>query len=300
MGRRGSRASGRLLPARRVVRVPARYSKLSPRAAGRARLAPGSGTRMLTLFHHPFCPHSRFVRLALGEFGLAARLIEERVWERREEFLILNPAGTTPVLLAEGQPPVPGAGIIAEFLDETIGSELGDRRLLPPDPGPRVEVRRLMSWFNDKFFDEVSGPLTTERLYKRRMPTERRRRIAQYRGDPRGPPQHPLSSGLYRLAGAHARLARRRPHDLCGSGGGGACVGGRLHGRCAVEGRRSRKGLVRADQVAAHVPAAADRDAGRDTAVGDLRGSGLLADAAAHQGGAHPRRRAGRASTSSA
>ncbi len=127
---------------------------------------------MLTLFHHPFCPHSRFVRLALGEFGLAARLIEERVWERREEFLILNPAGTTPVLLAEGQPPVPGASIIAEFLDETIGGELGDRRLLPLESGPRVEVRRLMSWFNDKFFDEVSGPLTTERLYKRRMPPD--------------------------------------------------------------------------------------------------------------------------------
>src|SRR5258708_13214719 len=27
-----------------------------------------------------------------------------------------------------------------------------------------------MSWFNDKFFVEVSGPLTMERLYKRRMP----------------------------------------------------------------------------------------------------------------------------------
>jgi hypothetical protein len=26
--------------------------------------------RMVTLFHHPFCPHSQFVRLALGEYGL--------------------------------------------------------------------------------------------------------------------------------------------------------------------------------------------------------------------------------------
>ena len=57
---------------------------------------------MLTLFHHPFCPHSRFIRLALGEYGLDARLVEERVWERREEFLLLNPAGTTPVLVEEG------------------------------------------------------------------------------------------------------------------------------------------------------------------------------------------------------
>jgi glutathione S-transferase len=125
---------------------------------------------MLTLFHHPFCPHSRFIRLALGEHGIAARLVEERVWERREEFLVLNPACTTPVLVEEGHPPVPGAGIIAEYLDETRGTELGDLRLLPGATGGRVEVRRLMSWFNDKFFAEVTGPLTMERLYKRHLP----------------------------------------------------------------------------------------------------------------------------------
>ncbi len=115
---------------------------------------------MLTLFHHPFCPHSRFVRLALGEYGLTARAVEERVWERREDFLVLNPAGTTPVLVTEGHPPVPGAAIIAEFLDEIRGGELGELRLLPRESGARVEVRRLMSWFHDKFFAEVSGPLT--------------------------------------------------------------------------------------------------------------------------------------------
>jgi len=125
---------------------------------------------MLTLFHHPFCPHSRFIRLALGEHGLTARPVEERVWERREDFLTLNPAGTTPVLVTEGHPPVPGAAIIAEFLDEIRGGELGELRLLPRESGARVEVRRLMSWFHDKFFAEVSGPLTTERFYKRHMP----------------------------------------------------------------------------------------------------------------------------------
>ena len=125
---------------------------------------------MLTLLHHPFCPHSRFVRLALGEYGLEANLVEERTWDRRDEFLVLNPAGMTPVLLGEGHPPVPGAAIIAEYLDELFGLPMGDRRLLPRDPGPRVEVRRLMSWFNDKFFAEVSGPLTAERFYKRHMP----------------------------------------------------------------------------------------------------------------------------------
>jgi glutathione S-transferase len=127
---------------------------------------------MPTLFHHAFCPHSRFVRLVLSEYGIEVRLVEERTWERRHDFLMMNPAGTTPVLVDEGQPPVPGAPIVAEYLDEVYGAQFGDRRLMPQDLGDRVEVRRLTSWFNDKFFAEVSGPLTVERFYKRHLPIE--------------------------------------------------------------------------------------------------------------------------------
>jgi glutathione S-transferase len=127
---------------------------------------------MLTLLHHPFCPHSRYIRLALAEHRLNPRLVEERVWDRRAEFLALNPAGTTPVLVEEGCPPVPGASVIAEYLDETRGPELFENRLLPIDPGARVEVRRLACWFNDKFHAEVSGPLVNERFYKRHMRIE--------------------------------------------------------------------------------------------------------------------------------
>ena len=125
---------------------------------------------MLTLFHHPICPQSRFVRLALEEYGEPPRLIEERVWERRQEFLTLNPAGTTPVLVEEGAPPVPGADVIAEYIDETRGLSVGEARLMPGDPGGRIEVRRLMNWFNGKFFAEVSGALVMERVYKRYIP----------------------------------------------------------------------------------------------------------------------------------
>jgi len=125
---------------------------------------------MLILLHFPFCPHSRFARLALDELSVPAQLAEERAWERRTEFLAINPAGTVPVLMAAGYPPVVGAPIIAEFLDETVRTESGgQRRLMPADPNLRVEVRRLMSWFNDKFFAEVSGPLTAERIFKRHV-----------------------------------------------------------------------------------------------------------------------------------
>ncbi|MFG3756182.1 glutathione S-transferase family protein, partial [Klebsiella pneumoniae] len=97
-------------------------------------------------------------------YGLDVRLVEERVWERREAFLALNPAGATPVLVDEGVPAIPGAGIIGEYLDEYHGAELADHRLLPTTPAERIEVRRLMAWFHDKFYEEASGPLVTERI----------------------------------------------------------------------------------------------------------------------------------------
>jgi glutathione S-transferase len=127
---------------------------------------------MYTLYHHPFCPHSRFVRLVLGEYGLDLGLVEERAWERREDFLALNPAGTTPVLTVDGLPPIPGVDVIAEFIDDACGASMGDRRLMPADIAERIEVRRLMSWFNEKFFEEASNLLVTERIYKRFMSEE--------------------------------------------------------------------------------------------------------------------------------
>jgi glutathione S-transferase len=124
---------------------------------------------MLTLLHHPLCPLSRYVRLVLGEYGLEVRLVEERFWERREEFLLLNPAGEIPVLVQDGVPPVPGATVIAEYLQET---KVGEAALMPEAAAARVEVRRLATWFNDKFHSEVSGPLVTERVFKRHMTRE--------------------------------------------------------------------------------------------------------------------------------
>jgi glutathione S-transferase len=61
--------------------------------------------------------------------------------------------------------------VIAEYLDETRGRDVMPFRLMPSDIGDRIEVRRLMSWFNDKFFEEVSGPLVMERVYKRYIPS---------------------------------------------------------------------------------------------------------------------------------
>jgi glutathione S-transferase len=77
--------------------------------------------------------------------------------------------GATPVLMNGKGFFVPGANIIAEYLDETGGPALGDRRLLPEPPAARVEVRRLLDWFSVKFHEEVTSYLVVEKIYKRFM-----------------------------------------------------------------------------------------------------------------------------------
>jgi glutathione S-transferase len=124
---------------------------------------------MITLYHHPFCPHSRFIRLALGEMGIDPRLVEEKTWDRRREFLLIAPEGATPVMLDEEAASLSGAEVIAEYLDETRGLALGDRRLMPHDPLARAETRRLTRWFNVKLFNEASQWLVREKVYKRFM-----------------------------------------------------------------------------------------------------------------------------------
>ena len=122
---------------------------------------------MITLFHHALSVPSRFARLVLGECEETPELVEERVWERRQDFLMLNPAGTLPVLIENDDPPIAGVWAISEYLDETRGFALNERRLLPANANQRAEVRRLCEWFLYKFDEEVTGYLVEEKVVKR-------------------------------------------------------------------------------------------------------------------------------------
>lgn len=115
---------------------------------------------------------SRFVRLSLAEYGVEFELVEEKPWEKRREFLTLNPAGSIPVLVAERNQTIPGAMVVAEYLDETRGALKRERRLLAEDPFERVEARRLCDWFLVKMENEVTRHLVRERIFKLLMSAE--------------------------------------------------------------------------------------------------------------------------------
>ena len=228
-----------------------------PRTASRpARAVVASPGSMTELYHHPLCPHSRFVRLVLGEFGIEPTLDRGARLRAAARLPDAQP-GRHDARAGRGARcrPSPAPGPIAEYLDETRGLGLGDRRLLPDDPAGRVEVRRLLDWFNVKFFNEVSE-LARHReglqaLHDRR-PGRRRARHGRSCGR-RAPTSATICAISAILIRGRNWLAGDRS-DLCRSRGGGASVEHRFSGRRAMGGGRDGEGLVRAGEVAPVVP----------------------------------------------
>ncbi len=117
---------------------------------------------MARLYHVPLSPFCRKVRLSLAEKKIEVELIEERYWEKDPDFLRRNPAAKIPVLRLDGIMMSESAAI-CEYLEETRP----EPRLMPTDSETRFEVRRLISWFDDKFHHEVTSKLLYERVNKK-------------------------------------------------------------------------------------------------------------------------------------
>ncbi len=116
------------------------------------------------LFHQWVSPGSRKIRLMLKEKTLDVDLQIEKTWERRPEFMALNPAGEVPVLVLDpGGPVICDATAIAEYLEESFA----DRPLLGQTALERAEIRRLIGWFDVKFNREVTQNLVDEKITKR-------------------------------------------------------------------------------------------------------------------------------------
>ncbi len=118
---------------------------------------------MRLLHHLPLSPYSRKVRLALAEKHIPFETVVEKVWDRRAAFLAMNPACTVPVLVEENGLVIADSNAICEYLDEAYP----DPPLMGRTLAERCEVRRLVAWFDQKFGQEVTANLLTERTMKR-------------------------------------------------------------------------------------------------------------------------------------
>ena len=134
------------------------------RAGSRGGALEELGGAMVTLYHHPFCPHSRFVRLALGEMGIEPKLVEERAWERRRDFLLMAAEGATPVLVETTARPAGGRGDRRVPRRDPRARPRRPAALSTESPADRAEARRLTAWFNVKFFNEASHWIVREKI----------------------------------------------------------------------------------------------------------------------------------------
>ncbi len=118
---------------------------------------------MRTLYHLWLHPFSRKVRIALAEKRLDFDLKIEKIWERRTEFLAMNPAGDVPVIIEPDGTTLANSMVICEYLEEVYP----EVNLVGSDPIQRAETRRLVGWFDVKFNREVTDNLIGEKLMKR-------------------------------------------------------------------------------------------------------------------------------------
>ncbi|HQT39366.1 MAG TPA: glutathione S-transferase family protein [Acidocella sp.] len=120
---------------------------------------------MRVLYHLPLSPYSRKVRLVLAEKRLPFELRVEKSWQRRPEYLALNPAATVPTLVEDNGLVIPDSAVICEYLDEAYP----ETPLLGRTITERIEVRRLATWFDHKFADEVGRNLLWEKSMKQAL-----------------------------------------------------------------------------------------------------------------------------------
>lgn len=115
------------------------------------------------LYHFPLCPFSRKVRLFVDEKNIQIDLANENFWDRRPEFLALNPTGQVPLLLNyDNETSHRGSLSICQYLEESHNGT----KLLGDNPESRSDVRNIVNWFDEKFYNEVSFYILNERILK--------------------------------------------------------------------------------------------------------------------------------------
>ena len=123
---------------------------------------------MYRLYHHSICPFSRKVRIHLAAKDIGFELVQENFWERRREFIAMNPAATVPVLFDNSNIAViANSSVIIEYLEE---KHQGGKSFFGESLVERAETRRLQAWFDEKFYHEISKHVLNERYFNRYLP----------------------------------------------------------------------------------------------------------------------------------
>jgi glutathione S-transferase len=117
---------------------------------------------MKKLYHYPLCPFSRQIRMLLKEYSYEFSCVTENYWLRSPSFLSLSPSGDLPILVEPSGLVVSDIYSILQYLTEIVD----DNILLPKILKEKIELWRLISWFNNKFYREVTRYIINEKLVR--------------------------------------------------------------------------------------------------------------------------------------
>lgn len=124
---------------------------------------------MWQLHQFPLCPFSRKVRLLLTEKGIPFELKRVSPWEQTDEFIDMNPAGQTPVLVEDTRNiRLIDSRAICDYFEETVDAA----PMIPGTALDRAEIRRLVAWLDEKLYADLVAPLIEERMRKRLVSRE--------------------------------------------------------------------------------------------------------------------------------
>ena len=117
---------------------------------------------MVLLIHHPIVPQARKIRAQMSEKRMLFALREEEPWDLSPEIFKLNPASELPIFVNDGKV-LCGSYAICEYLEDA-NREIP---LIFGDVLQKAEIRRIVDWFDVKFYREVYRTIVYEKIYKR-------------------------------------------------------------------------------------------------------------------------------------
>lgn len=117
---------------------------------------------MFTLYHHPICPFSRQIRVYLKELETDFTIIKEDYWSKNPEYLKINPSGIVPGLIVKDQVSISGIYPVIEYFVDSLENFF----FMPKNAATRGQIREYLSWFNEKFYREVTKVIINEKMIR--------------------------------------------------------------------------------------------------------------------------------------
>lgn len=120
----------------------------------------------MRLYYSVMCPYSRKTVISLAEKSIPCELIEEKFWEKSSDLIKIEQTGVLPVLL-DNKDGVERVVSWSIAIDDYLESVYPECTLFGDTEEKRLNVKKLLSWFDQKFYAEVVHGIVNEKVVKR-------------------------------------------------------------------------------------------------------------------------------------